>query len=82
MHGLQHYTDVNKQKLKEQQERDAIKENLAKQNNFKLIVVECKRTDWNYMINNIKKTELAKIFDLDNVDWVEIKKRCMTKLTK
>lgn len=58
--------------LEEQQKIDRIKDQLAAENNVKLIRIDCAKSDPDYIKNNILKSELNVLFDLSAVDW----KRC------
>ena len=74
MHGLQHYKGVfNKVKgrtLEQEQENDKIKEQLAKDNNINYyIVIDSRKSELNYIRNNIINSELNKLFDLSSIDW-------------
>ena len=65
-----------------QKKRDKEKIELAEKNRFSLIIIECKVTEFDYIINNIKKSKLKDIFDLDNINWENLKIKCMTKISK
>lgn len=55
--------------LEEQKTIDKIKDQLAAENNVKLIRVDCAQSDPDYIKNNILKSELSVLFDLSVVDW-------------
>ena len=66
----------SEEKLKEQMKRDNIKNELAKNNNVKIIRIDCdyrdKETRDEFIKNNIKESELKHIFTLDLVDWIKV----------
>lgn len=55
--------------LEERQNIDNIKDNLAINNNINIIRIDCKKSDRDYIKNNILLSELNNIFDLSNIDW-------------
>lgn len=83
-HGLQHYEENNnfKMSLQEVKENDKSKEKLALKNDINYIVLDCRYSNENWIINNILKSELNNIFDLSNIDWEEIKKYSIKNLIK
>ena len=81
MHGVQHYKEDFKlygsRSLQEEQENDNYKEQLAKENgitNDHYIAIDCRKSEMEWIKNNILKSNLTKIFDLSNVDWDECNK--------
>lgn len=48
---------------------DIEKENMAKANKHKVIRINCKDSKGKFIAENIKKSELSNLFDLDVVDW-------------
>jgi len=74
-HGAQHYEENgfrNGRSLKDEIENDKLKEKLARKNNIdKYIVIDCKKSDLDYIKNNILKSLLNSSFDLSNVDWLK-----------
>ena len=82
MHGKQHYEQMFNNDFELQKKRDKEKIELAEKNRFSLIIIECKVTEFDYIINNIKKSKLKDIFDLDNINWENLKIKCMTKISK
>lgn len=67
--GDQHYhnrkwgDDTDRQKI------DELKNKLAKDNNYILIRIDCRKSDFEYIKNNIYSSKLAELFDLDKIDW-------------
>lgn len=71
MDGGFHYKDrlcFNKS-LKERQSVDEIKNKLASQNGIRMIRIDCMKSEYNYIKNNILLSEMNDIFDLSHVDW-------------
>lgn len=50
---------------------DELKDKLAKENNIYVIRIDCKISDMNYIKTNILNSQLNKIFDLSNIDWLK-----------
>ena len=77
-HGLQHYEEgfvrAGGRTLQEEQENDKNKKELALKNEIKeenYIVIDCRKSDLNFIKNNVLHSKLAEIFDLSNIDWVQ-----------
>ena len=83
-HGEQHYKKSNRgRSLQEEQENDKLKEQLAKENKIeKYIVVDCRHSDLKFIKNNILNSELVKLFDLSNVDWLKCHEFACNTLVK
>lgn len=75
MDGDFHYFERGYGNLKDVQEKDKIKNLMAKENGWNLIRIEALQSSAEYLFNNIKNSELSKIFDLSNFDYVECGKR-------
>lgn len=77
-HGEQHYEEAFKniqgsRTLKEEQENDKYKYKIAMNNSIdEYIVIDCRKSDINWIKKNIINSNLAEIFDLRNVDWESI----------
>ena len=72
-HGEQHYRDNTnfKMSLKEVQENDRRKENMALKNGIKhYIVIDCRESTLTWMKNNIINSKLNEVFDLLKIDWL------------
>lgn len=52
---------------------DSIKDELAKQNNIKMIRIDCTNTDMDYIKKNMLNSELCNIVDLNYVNWDEVR---------
>ena len=50
-------------------ERDNIKDELAQQHNVKVIRVDCKKSEFYYIMNNLLSSELSNLFDLSCINW-------------
>ena len=74
-HGLQHYKDStgwndNTHTLEEQKEIDKYKEILALQNGIeKYIVLDCRYSNCDYIINSIINSDLSKIINFNNYNF-------------
>lgn len=83
MNGIQHYEECNltKRSLKEEQENDKYKKELAINNGIEnYIVIDCRYSTFNWIKENIIK-ELNEIFNnLDNINWDEVWLNCQNSL--
>lgn len=73
-HGEQHYKETTnfKKTLKYIKDNDDTKKNLALQNGIsKYIVIDCKKSNLDYIKDNIYQSELANLIDLKKIDWDE-----------
>lgn len=76
-HGRQHYENTGfKTKggrpLEEEQENDRLKERLAKENGIELyIVIDCRKSEMDFIKNNIINSKLNELFDLHKIDWLK-----------
>ena len=86
VHGGQHFDDkgferVGGRTLKEEQENDKFKYELAISNNVnEYIVVDCRKSELEWIKNSIINSKLAKLYDLDNVDWMICEKNALSSL--
>lgn len=72
IHGRHHYLDsigFTKLTLKEIQENDRMKTELANKNGLSVITINAKESELNHLKHSILSSELVKIFDLSNIDW-------------
>lgn len=71
MDGRQHYKGHKYWKLtvEKQHEIDMLKDQIAQDNNIKMIRINCCSNKIDDIINNIKNSELSLIFDLDTFNW-------------
>lgn len=56
---------------------DRMKDKLAKENRYKLIRIDCKQSELEYIKTSILNSELANIFDLYYIDWEECHKNSL-----
>lgn len=72
VHGEQHYKETTRgRSLKEEQENDRLKEELALKNGIEhYMVIDCRKSELEYIKNNILNSELNELFDLNKiVNW-------------
>lgn len=74
-HGEQHYRDNKRNKertLKEEKENDELKKELAINNGInKYVVLDCRKSNIEYIKNSILSSELNILFDLSKIDWLQ-----------
>lgn len=89
--GMQHYEEgfnksiLNKniKTLKELQENDRVKKELALKNGIKnYIVIDCRYSELEFIKNNITNSELSKLFDLSTIDWLKCHEYACGSLVK
>ena len=61
---------------------DMHKDTIAKDNNYKIIRIDCYKSEFDYIKDNILTSELQLIFDLNIIDWNHILELCSTNLIK
>lgn len=90
-HGMQHYKGGfetmgnNNKTLKQEQENDEIKKQLAISNGIKeesYIILDCRYSDLEYIKNSVLNSELNKIFNLDIINWLECEEYALKNLAK
>ena len=81
MNGIQHYEESPRgRSLKEEQENDVYKKELALNNNVEnYIVIDCRYSTFEWLKKNVIK-ELDNIFNLNNIDWNKIWINCQKSL--
>jgi DNA-directed RNA polymerase subunit RPC12/RpoP/very-short-patch-repair endonuclease len=83
IHGEQHYAYTGfTRSLKEEQENDKIKKELAINNIKNFIVIDARNSDLNYIKDNIIKSKLKNFVDLSNVDWIKCNEYACNSLVK
>lgn len=83
MDGNFHYEKHYKGKTVQLQKQiDHQKDILAKENGMKVVRIDCKRSDFEYVKNNILKSCLFTMLKLDDVDWEKIKENCYKNIIK
>lgn len=72
-HGEQHYEEcfqsVGGRTLAQEQNNDKIKCELAIKNGYKIIVIDCRKSNLEFIKKNILQSDMVTIYDLSNVDW-------------
>lgn len=85
-HGLQHYEQTRRKgarTLAEEQANDRYKYDLSINNNIsKYIVIDCRYSEMKWIKENILKSELSKMFDLNKIDWSKCEKFALPNLIK
>jgi len=87
-HGMQHYRDTSgywNMSLKETQQNDKNKEQLAKSNSIdNYITVDCRKSEIDWIKNNIMKSKLPKLlgFKESNIDWLKCHEYALSSLVK
>ena len=76
-HGIQHYKQTNRKgnrarTLQEEQENDVYKKQLALDNNTNgYIILDCRKSELEWVKNSILQSELNDMLDLSDIDWLE-----------
>lgn len=86
-HGGQHYDkgflSMDGKTLQEEKENDIIKQNLAIQNGIKYyIVLDCRKSDVDWIKKSVLSSELNNLFDLSLVDFCKCSKFACSNLVK
>lgn len=86
-HGEQHYEENTNFKisLKENRENDKLKKDLAISNGIKeenYIVIDCRKSELEFIKQNILNSRLNELFDLSNIDWLSIGEKSERNLVK
>ena len=86
-HGLQHYEHgfqcVDARSLEEEKENDEYKKRVALENGFTTdtyIVIDCRKSEKDWMMNSILNSKLADYYDLSIIDWDKCEKDCITSI--
>lgn len=83
-HGRQHYdyTGFNRS-LREEQENDKYKQQLAYHNGInEYIVLDCRKSNLDWIKNSILNSELSTLFNLDDIDWSKCEEFATSNLVK
>lgn len=85
-HGKQHYEEQGRKgarTLKEEQENDKLKRELAIQNGIEdYIVIDCRKSELEWIKDNILNSRISEIFNLHEINWINISKKSNTSLIK
>jgi hypothetical protein len=70
-HGEQHYRYTGRGKtVADEQKNDAIKESLAMKNGLdNYIIIDCSKSNINFISENINESKLSVLFDISKIDW-------------
>ena len=79
--GIQHKKDKGIYSLGVS-ERDKIKNQLAKKNNYILVRIDCENTDFGNLKNQLLRSEIVDFIKFDKIDWESIKINMQKNLTK
>lgn len=89
VHGRQHYEDGGRKSkyrtLKEEIENDRIKKELALKNGIKeddYIVIDCRKSELDFIKDNILNSRLNELFDLSIIDWNKAESFALSNLCK
>lgn len=83
VHGMQHYKvgeTSNWNKRENIQQVDKLKMKTAENKVKNYIVLDASESSLEHMKNSIKQSEIPKIVDIENIDWVEIEKLSLNSL--
>ncbi|MBN3352022.1 hypothetical protein CF087_21130 [Clostridium botulinum] len=83
-HGEQHYRYTGRgRSLELEQENDKLKEQLAKENGIEhYIVINCRKSELEFIKQNILNSKLNELFDLSNIDWNQCEEFACSSLVK
>jgi hypothetical protein len=86
-HGGQHYLrgfeTVGSKTLELEQQNDNLKEKLAKENGIKYyIIIDCRRSELEFIKNKIIESDISKLFDLKFTDWLMCHEYACNSLVK
>lgn len=90
VNGLQHYEENSKHSkfkrtLLEEQENDELKKLLALSNGIKeenYIVIDCRKSELDWIKQNILNSKLSELFDLKSIDWNKAEEFTLSNLIK
>lgn len=84
-HGLQHYEDCSWSKHEDVKHNDIEKMKIAIRNNVKeenYIVIDCRKSDGEYIKLNVINSKLKELFDLSKVDWSKCESFALKNIAK
>ncbi len=86
IHGEQHYRETYRKgglNLKEIQQNDETKKQLAKDNGIKnYLIINARHSNLKWIKNNIINSQLNYIYDLTNIDWVKAEEFAVSNFLK
>lgn len=59
-----------------------LKEKIAYDNGYKLISIDCKKSDFNYIKNMVKKSELNNMFNITEEEFIQVGRLCEKSCVK
>jgi len=78
--GRQHVMDTSWATKEAQEKNDLLKNDLAETNDYKIIRIKAYESNFDYIKNNILKSELSVIFNLKDINWNVIYKQTITSM--
>lgn len=88
-HGNQHYnggfSSYGGRSSKEEQANDRIKKQLALENNIRkenYIIIDCRKSELEFIKQNIISSKLGELFDLSNINWLECEEFALSNRVK
>jgi len=83
-HGLQHYHELKmyNTSFSEGQDNDNMKEMLGYFNTDQYIILDCRKSELEWIKNSIMTSELINIFDLSNINWLKCHEYACSSLVK
>lgn len=80
--GIQHYEENPRgRSLQEEQFNDEVKKDKAKENGVEnYIVIDCRKSELDYIRNNILNSKLAELFDLSKINWNKVEEFALSNL--
>ena len=88
IHGLQHYEEYlkrygkNARTLKEEQENDILKEELARKQGLQYIIIDARYSDLEYIKNSLLNIYEIQRYDLSLIDWLKCHEYACSSLVK
>ena len=80
MDGGFHYMERFGRTEKQIVSRDRLKDQLAEENGYIIIRVECQKSSTEYIRERFEKTIMSDLYDLSIIDWVQVEKDCASSL--
>lgn len=82
-HGKQHYEESPRgRSLSEEEKNDYNKQKIALENGMKFIVIDCRKSNREFIKKSIYKSEMKKLFDLSKVNWFKCEEFATNNLVK
>jgi len=90
-HGNQHYKEEfgrmgkKARNLEQEKNNDLKKKELALKNGIEennYIIIDCRKSELEYIKNNVLNSKLAKLYDLSKIEWNDVEKYALSNLVK